>query len=406
MNQSKTIISYFFIYVLICLMSTFFRAWFPAITQTQWLLIAAVGLSVFVNGNFYGSKTFICFAIFIAVLLVNWRTGDSHFREFSICFYEFMVPLFAMNLFLTLDKSDNGHLFKVLFAVFTIMIGIVAIGTVFVEQGMPEVVRSLSNSGDDIESLNMYFRMGVSNYTLPHALPALIPIFVYALKSNDKFSVIWFFYLVTLLFCIILIIYSGATSALLLGIIALTLSLMTGLDGISKPKIILVSALFLPFILSNALMNGVLQFLIDIFNGNSSFDSFTQHLMDMSYSLMNETGAEGDVEARVDRYQNTFDVIINNLILGTNGSAGGHMALLERLAQLGLIGFIPLIMTYTSYFKSISIKVNNSVKPFFIESLVIAFMMMTLKNMINNEMNIVLFAMIPLYSVYFTKSNA
>ena len=387
-------------------MSTFFRAWFPAVTQTQWLLIAAIGLSVFVNGSFYGSKTFLCFAIFIAVLLVNWKTGDSLYREFSICFYEFMVPLFAMNLFLALDESDNNHLYKVLFAVFAIVIGIVAIGTVLVEQVTPEVIRNLSNSGNDIEGLNMYFRMGVSNYTLPHALPALIPIFVYALKINDKFSKTWFFYLVTLLFCIILIVYSGATGALLLGIFALTLSLMTGLNGISRQKVILVSVLFLPFILSNTLMNGFLQFLIDIFQGNSSFDSFTQHLMDMSYSLMNESGAEGDVASRVDQYQKTFGVIINNLFFGTNGSSGGHMALFERLAQLGLIGFIPLIMTYTNYFKSISVKIDNSVKPFFIESLVVAFIMMTLKNMINNEMNIVLFAMIPLYSVYFSKSNA
>lgn len=405
MNRSQKIIGYFFIYVLICLMSTFFCAWFPSISSTQWLLIAAVVLSVFINGKFYGTKPFIFLLLYFVVLYFNWRSGDKHFHEISICFFEFMVPLFAMNFCIIANKESESFN-KVIIVVFTVIITIAAIGSIIAGQVLPEIVRNMqSETSGDIDALRAYYRLGVSNYSLPHALPAVVPLLVYALKANKRFSIVWLFYLLSLIFCLLLIFYSGASGAILIAMFALAISLLTSLNGISKQRIFWICIVFVPFIVSNSLADGIVRFLIDIFGNNAAFESFTEHLVDISESLTSESGGTGDVGARVDKYQETFNAVFDNIVLGTNMESGGHMALIDRLAYLGLVGFIPLILTYYYYLKSVSVQVNFRVKPFFVESVICAFMMMILKNMIHNEMNVVLFAMIPIMALYFSRSS-
>lgn len=404
MLRTKSIIGYFFIYVLICLMSTFYRAWFPSLAQTQWLLIAATVLSFFVNVEFYKSKAFIWLLVYLVVLLGNRFSGDLYFKEISTCFFEFMIPLFAMNLYYYSKQQMDQTYNRVLIVVLFIIIAIVTVGSIAANQVLPEIVRNMTHTtGGDMEQLNDYYRLGVSNYLLPHALPALIPLQVYALKQNQKGSREWFFYLAFLILCLLLIYYSASSGAILLSMLALTLSILTNKEGISKQRIFVLGLIFLPLLISNSLMNGLIQILIDIFGGSNSAQSFTEHLIDMSNSLTTEGGAHGDVGDRGVKYQQTFDAIFSNFLFGTNGESGGHMALLDRLARLGIVGFIPLIATYVTFLKPITQQISQSVKPFFVESLAIAFMMMTLKNMINLEMNVVLFAMIPIMAVYYSR---
>ena len=132
----------------------------------------------------------------------------------------------------------------------------------------------------------------------------------------------WFFSISCEVIVCTLIFYSGASGAILIAMFALAISLLTSLNGISKQRIFWICIVFVPFIVSNSLADGIVRFLIDIFGNNAAFESFTEHLVDISESLTSESGGTGDVGARVDKYQETFNAVFDNIVLGTNMESG------------------------------------------------------------------------------------
>ena len=299
-----------------------------------------------------------------------------------------------------LSYKRTQNLSKVIMWLFFIILGIYSVMTFYYSRTQPGIMRSaaMAYNQDIYES---YFLRGLAHYQFPHAIACLIPAFVLGLKKGNHplFTKLLAFGLLGL--SLVLVYITQATGALIVAVFALLLAIIARKGNTMKNTItlIIVSIFALPFMVSSDVQSGLLGFVGDLVGPSNSYYS---KIVELQSSLSGVEMEEGDISTRGALLEETLDAIIRHPILGVSDrSYGQHNALLDRWAEYGLVGFLPLLL---GMFWMISLtlrKIPLHLRTFYFIGVASSFIMMLTKNMFGWDQWFSFLVLLPVLINYF-----
>ncbi len=368
---------------------------------TLLLMLAGAFFTVAYSKNYYLQKYFVWAVIYVIVLAFNHFSGDKYFDNINNVVEETCVLLVPAALSYYIITNKKLKLAKWLLFSFMLLIIYSSIATFLAVQIIPDAVRYsvyLLNIGDT-QTINLLYGMGMVTYRFPHAIPAFIPVLVYIIKSKGgykrqrwKMQLRWFA-LISLLSLLLLVYLSNATTALLVSMLSLILSFfILGKDNkYNVPLVMVIAVLFLPFVIYS-------DWLVSLLNGVGSFlgqdTSFTNRFDDIRF--YSQTGnAAGDLAGRFNKYNISISYFLERPLIGSDKAPGGHSAVIDRLASLGLVGWIPYILFVFAMIKKQRRLLSMQVASYYFVGVASALLILFSKNMSNWDTWFFAFCLLP-----------
>ena len=372
--------------LIIVLTSTFIQGWIPLFSMTWVFLVVGFLMTAVLWPKYLLTRQFALFAMYFFVVYINYLIGDNYFHDPAKVITDIMIialfPLITSYIFC----ANNVKTANYILIAFAIVIVSTAIGTLLVDFIFPSAVRtSISEalSFQDTTYTKQFYKMGMSNYTLPHALPVLIPPLFAFIKSTEVKINTRIICGVVLTGSLVIVWLSGSTTATLLAVFMTIICLFT--SNKNRKSVIIILLLVTPILVSRTFHIYLLRTLIPLFSSEGVGADFVFHLQSLLDSAELGT-AIGDYGSRIDLYGRSLDAFYGNVIFGTNTPIGGHSAIVDHLASLGLLGMIPLIAGCWIHCRFVSTEIDKRHLLFYRESVIVAILMMGAKNMSNVEM--------------------
>lgn len=386
------------------------EGWFP-FAQRKWLFMAAgMGYAVFLGNKFYGSLRFIWLVVYIAIVLLNMVSGDRYFHDVGTVGYEFFVLGFPAVVTAYFQSVQNRKSMGFLLFSFLFVVTFTAVASFLIDTFLlPNAIRMMTRYSITLKDMSVvynYYRMGLSTYAFPHALPVLIPPVIMGIRNKDLSKKIRLLCWIALGGLIVLIYLSGIMTALLLSVVGLAMALMTKVGDMSRNirRFVIIGILTLPF-LTPSFMGSVLHE-AKMAVGEESY--YYNKLESFENSVTGEGEEEdGDWDERKDLYSKSLGGLFENFVAGTNNRVGGHSAFLDRFALLGLIGFIPFLVFFILQLRSARMLIPQKYLIYYYEGAALGLMMLALKSSFRPETLIVLFTILPVtvYYLSYEKSS-
>lgn len=389
--------------VIWCSFCTLLNSWVPFTARRGVILLIGSFLALLWKPSFIQTKYFIFLLFYALIVIANHLLGDSYFKGADTMQLEIVLLFFS--LFLSYWFLRDGYSSINAFMVsFLVILGITTIGTFIADRLLPGAVRqvtALSFYGET-SMMRQFYRIGMTNYSLPHALPMLIPPVVMGLKYKGQNKGKKILNVIILLSIFSLIILSGASIPLILAFIATMVSVIIS-PNMTNGRIAFIVAfvvLTVPFLIFDDLLVSLLSNVIDIFEANSDIENSIADRMSDVRDLVATGSAVGDVESRSNLYQRSIKSFLSNPILGTDSGFGGHSSFLDRLASLGIIGVFPLFAVIMLNVREVASHLSKNTAIYYYIGLFTGFSMLVMKNMMNIEMLIILFFYLPLFTLW------
>ena len=362
------------------------------------LVIMALGfiISLLYYRDFYKQAYIRWIIVYAIVLVINNLFGDYYFELITNVAEEICVLLFPAALSFFIISRRKYTVATILVYAFFLLIVYSAVASFIVDTIFPDAIRTtvyLSNN-EETDALNLYYSMGLVTYRFCHALPIIIPALIYAFLRSKRgilFRTMAFITLVALLFIVYL---SNATTALLLAILAFVTSLLVSEKNSQTTilRLAVVTVVFIPFLISSDLLIDSLEFVGTLFTDNTN--SYVERLEDIR--TMGETGkATGDLGGRMDKYSISMSILEGNILIGSDMQTGEHSAILDRLACLGLIGWIPYIIYIIKNTLEQNKLLPKKVSAYYIIGASTAILMLLSKNMSDWDTWFMYFCLLP-----------
>lgn len=404
MDKSRTVL--ILPIIMVCVTCMFINAWLPLTSHTWLFLLIGCLLGLVSYPNYLATAQFVFLFFYSSIIIFNYLNGDDYFNELPQVLNEVAMLFFTSLLSSYLLKFKDWKARKRTVNCFSFVIIMAVIGTILAEQITPGAIRmvvGLNNSNADPSLYIKYYRLGMSNFYLPHALPAVLPVLIAGLKTDwvdkrYKTSIA-----ILLVSCLLIIWFSGAATALIASFFIVLVALFTKVDSFknNKTAFIPIGVFLLVFINKDYLIIA-LQWIIDLMSGEGAADSFADHLfVVMQFFDTGEVG--GDLGKRSDVYDQTLHAFLNNPMFGaTTEKLGHHSALLDRLAALGIIGFTPYFLFLFFQISYTYKHIPKFYRLFYIESLIAVGFVLATKNMSCVEMWVCLFLIAPMLLLMFS----
>lgn len=252
----------------------------------------------------------------------------------------FMVPPIIGFYIMNEKPKLEGKLAWLILALFIIAVITTLIGLI----RFPFAARVLATiASSDNEEMIQYQWNNIGGYEFIYAVVLLYPILIYAYKRR---KINLFFTLVIAVLIFVLLLYSEYATALLFFIVSSSLFFLP--KDISNKGIIIFSSVCLVFVvLFSSVFSDILLWLSKQFQSETLAHRFE--------ALAG--GAEGIINSednRLELYQKSFNTFLQNPIFGcmlTRVSIiGGHSALLDTLANYGILGITLIIWMYRNFY--------------------------------------------------------
>ena len=401
--------TFLFSIIIVIVTWSLIEGWFP-LSRRKWLFLAlGMGFAGFFNNHLYRSRRFLWLCGYLLILLINMFSGDKYFNDIGTVGYEFFClgfPAVVATFVLTnKNRKDEG---MVMYSFLLVLIA-TTISSFFIDMFiLPNAIRAMTQYSivlNDMSTVYAYYKMGLSSYAFPHALPILIPPFVLGVKNITLSKKVRFICFITLICLVVLIYLSGIMTALLLSVAALIMAFVTKPGGLKKNlrRFVIIGIVILP-LLSPTIMGSILHE-AKIAVGNESY--YYDKLDSFEYSITNEGAEEvgGDWGERKELYTLSKSGLVGNLIFGTNQNVGGHSSFLDRLGLLGLFGIIPFLIFFISQSRFSGNCLPKQSRLYYYEGLFMGILMLSLKSSLQVETMVVLFAVLPITTSYLSNDN-
>lgn len=393
-------IAYIFPVVIICYTFSVLWGWFPR-THTIYVLFLGVLACFFLCQDYFRTKQFTYLLLLEAVLGLNMMMKD-HLHASSMGFvYEMISMAITAMMGCYLLKTKNKTLVTITTLILLVMLVVNAVGSLFVETIFPGSIRAVVTEFHDTGSLNLamtFYKYGMASYEMTHAIPTIIPMVVYGIKVETNIKTKIFFFII-LIACLLLCYLGGSSTALLLGLFALVISLFTKINQ-DKSQLVLFGllAVVLMLVLSNdSLMLSLLDWADNMMGNEGHFHS---KIVDFQIAI-SLSGSSESTAVRETLYMQSVNAILSNPLFGTNSDTmGHHSTILDHWACLGLIGLIPYLVFIYFQLKWTSRNIPMSSKAFFIEGAGIAILMLAVKSIDGWDSWLFLFTFMPIMARY------
>lgn len=373
-------------------------AWVPVLRKEWLLLLVASFLLVVTHSKTIGQeKIFAVWIIYTLVVFFKATIKVPMFPNYPIAVYEVLLMFFSAFLPLTILSSNNQKFMRIVLIGSFLFLLVETIGSFFVLKLYPGAIRNMYAFIQEEGTSAGYelYRFGLADYGFCHGLPVLVPPLFYLLKSNDG-KKIKLLSIIALVLCVFLVWMSESTTALLLVFVMVALGFFTRESKNNKNSVVIFLVLILPLLISDTIQLNVLDAIGSIVGRDSESGA---KLMELEHSIAHNEQT-GDLESRMDKYTTSIEMFLTSPIWGTSGLHGRHSALLDRLAVLGLLGFVPLILFFVEYFKKIYHIIPSESKVFFLEALFAGIVILLSKSMWLWSVFFVFFIVMPFLFLY------
>lgn len=356
---------------------------------------------VILNKNILVSL-FIGLLIILVFPLTIWRDMDDwNKKSLQLDIYYIIISIVVYQYFKF--SNDIKGLAKIIKYII-IFIGITAIMTIISANIDPLYARNLTGGGyKNIEEFEYFNKLGGGTYATAIVIMSLIPIIIYFLKNNHlvTYSRTTIIFYSILLF--IALIRMQIFANILVGIIFVILSTQ-GRRNIRKSIIYIISLIFILLLIPKTKYAEMLIYLSSFFNNLSEVHF---KLTDMAKYLI--TGEETTaIGGRAMRYPELLTTFIQSPILGDfyehqkiYSGDGAHLYWMNKLATLGVIGFIIFFQLYYRNIKSQMRDISNiEFKLFYLLSIGSIIVYGLIKNIAGRETFFMLFFILPNLQYY------
>ena len=394
-NTTSNTLSLLFVILIVCLTLTLLQGYF-FVFRRQWIFMGAITVVGLINSTSYlRQKQTIWLLIYFLIVSFNALSGDDFWSARGQSVAElFLLTAPSIMTFYAL-KNDDRKFMKTVLTVFFVIVVLETIASFIANLKFPDIIRILTSmrNNSSSESAWYYYRMGIANYDIGHALPALLPLLIWEVRYNATSKSTRRICLVLLVFTLVLIYISAITTALLLSVFAVLLALFTQKGTLKRNlfPIMVLSLIFIPFILSDSLILDLLSFV----NGYIPSEySLHDKIIDIQETILyGETS--GDLSLREEKYTSTISLFQENMLLGTNSKVGGHSSFLDRLSSLGIVGFIPYVVFLYLQIKKLSDRIHPEYRIVYFEGILMCLLMLLMKDADSWEMFFTMFTLVP-----------
>ncbi len=397
-------------YLFVIFTLTFYGAWYwPPMLMLPYLgILIGLLLPVVNTPSIFSQKQFLFLIFYIIIVFFNFLSGDTFFKNFKLVLQEIVALFIPMSIFFYFFLTKDVKWVRVIVRTTIVILAWITIATAIFDAILPGIVRYVQvQKQEQISDGTMFmglFRWGLSDYILPHALPVLIPVSILAIRDNKMYFIDKCFYIILLICVVLLLYYGGATGPLLVGLLVLVLSILArpGHVFVFAIELFLLCLVIMPLLFNDQFMLDFLNWLDGLLGYEGSFHkkvlTFQENII---YS-----GSQGSVNVRQSLYQKGIDAFFDNIIWGAQGDVGGHSALLNRLASLGLIGFIPYVGFIIAQIKFTVLQIPYRNRLYFYIGLFGALLMFTTKGIADWDLFYFTFSFLPLAIIYLSSSSS
>lgn len=397
-----------YLYPAIIVICTFMIFRSQVFFERTWIfLFLGLMLTFFYSGKYYQSRIFGWGLLYLLIVFVDFLKGDQMFNNLTTAiFNEVMFLILPTAITYSLIKRNDTTTMKNIVVVFFCFFVFTTAVSFIINLTFPGAIRkivSMGYLGEDISRYNSLFRIGLSNYYLPHTAPVLIPaVYLGATnKSNNKRTrrLLW----CMLISLIVLTYLSSAATALIFSIVAMITLFVIKKDSFNNNvvRISLVLLITLPFIASKQIQSSMADLLVSITTGTD----FQGKALEFRGAVVYNDISGGNTEERIELYTETWKGFLQNILIGTNQKTGGHSAALDRLAHLGLLGFFPFVLFFIAQMKMIFKRIGPYLYTYYFLGMLLCISMLFMKNMLFWETTIISFTILPFTIIVYGQDN-
>lgn len=412
--SNKNKLPYLYVFIVFCMTFNAVNYW-PLFGISSICIFLGILLPILICPSFYRTKQFWLLVLYTIIVVLNNISGDEYFDNRNYMLNTFIGFYVSLSIsYYVLTKNNIGLIHAIINTLFIVLLW-TTIATAIFDYSYPGIVRMLHSAvvrgGNitneaNIQAYKFYYAMGLSSFSLPHALPLMIPPFVLGLKNKSLTKSRRIFSGVMLLCCLLLIYYSGAMGPLLVAIMILILSFIVHKGNVSSNllKILFIAIIFIPFIVNDQNILAILEWADDLLGGEGYFHS---KVIDIQDTIIYGE-ASGDIEGRQDLYSNSINTFIENplnMIIGAQRGFGGHSVIIDRLASLGLVGFVPFVCLIIIQLKFLRKYIDSKYLVYYSLSIISGFMLLISKNYSGWNMWFFFFAALPFCVVFFSDDS-
>ena len=399
-------LSYLLVFLLAALSFPIIPGWIPPLQKIWVILVMAFLVYSVLTQKLSWGKTTTCLLFYFIVLYFNAKMGDVLIPTTQIAIVEVLFLYVPSVVVLWCFSKENISFIKTVLIVSLALFTIEAVSSFIILQVEPMIIRTLYKIATDEGDTGImfeYYRTGLMDYSMAHAIPILIPPLFYAYKKVASTVKSKIFLLTSIAGCVFLTWLSDSTTALMLAVLFLVIGFLTNVSDIRRNfrKLIIIGIIVLPIAASDDVQLAVLDAAETVLGSESVF---ADKIEEFRYFIENEGNMTGDMQGRVDRYNKSLDMFFTNPLWGTNTKPGNHASLIDRLGAFGLLGFIPLMLFFWYSLKHISTYLPADSLVFFIQGILAAMVMLGTKGMWNWSMFYNLFIMLP-FIIYYTNEK-
>lgn len=365
------------------------------ITLPSWVLSVVTSIAVvLLFPDILREKAFYWFLGYVLVTAIYVGLGRSVKLDLGtgntlyqlLIEYAFMLPNILMGIVLIKYGDRNLVTFF-----FKITIGILFVSYALILPMLQQTdLRTLSQLEDDeLQSNN------ILGYTILHAYTLIVPAISYVLLSTwGKERLVYMLFLIILLYVII---KSSITTSIIVMVLSLLATIIFIPSQSAGSALIATIVLFsFVFLYLSGVLIGVLDWIEPFFENTA----VQEKIDDFRLTLTVGRDQSGTISVRQDLHEKSWICFSNNFLFGGT-SIGGHSCILDRLASLGLIGFIPYFMLfYTMIRMSVEKMFVRKAMIFYMIGICVAIFMLYNKGLFGSEGYLFLFFIMPLMILF------
>ena len=380
----KPVLRYFiiFLYLFVVLGMTFTPMRIIPIFKN---IFVVYGVGVFVSilaiPKYFRTKYFLMFGIYALILLSNYYF-ETLINLGNVLSESYIIIVTTCLAYYVITSKESRRLSSVLIWVFLGITLVYTVRTLHYSRSMRDIMRAAAMAYN-AEIYEPFFLRGLAPFHFPHGITCLIPAYVLGMKTKSNKMWIRVVSGIMLFASVLLVYITQATGALIVAIFAMVLAIIAkrGRNIKNTRTLVIISLVFLPIVLSTGIQSAVLDLAGEIVGHQSSYYTKIAELkFNLASSLEVDTG--GDIRTREELLGQTLDAIKRNPLIGvSDGSYGNHNALLDRWAEYGLIGFLPLFLGMIMFFNLVRKHLSFSAGYFYIIGFAANILMMLTKSM-------------------------
>lgn len=282
---------------------------------------------------------FVAMTLYLLLMVLDiFSTG----RNILNSFWALFLDLFPIFIGYILIREKNTTVISVTMWAFIITYAITALTTIIGLQSDPMASRILATAGANYEK---YYSRNIGGFGFIYILSLTHPLFIAFLRKR-KHLLICIGYSILCGICVFASSYTYAALAFISSCIAYIFPVAKGKKLSKKTLALLIAGMLLAVSFAPAILRSISQW--------DALDMSSEKLEDLANMLEGKETNHEDTDMRIMFYTRSWETFLKSPIWGgklTGSRSGGHSAILDIMADWGIIGLSALAFIYVECYK-------------------------------------------------------